>query len=130
MQITFTDTAPSNVRLNASIVNQGDMLEGLDAALADAAPAVRFKGSAGQVFEGFVSEGGSLKRVAIAGAGETDADKRKALYKEFQAIVADELPVYWLNTLPYHTVYSDKVGNPVKGIWASSSPMDRVYLKK
>ena len=60
---------------------------------------------------------------------ETDPEKRKALYMEFQQIVADELPVYWLNTLPYHTVYSDKVGNPVKGIWASSSPMDRVYLK-
>ncbi|MFD0915189.1 ABC transporter substrate-binding protein [Pseudahrensia aquimaris] len=60
---------------------------------------------------------------------ETDPVKRKALYKEFQEIVADELPVYWLNTLPYHTVYSDKVGNPVKGIWSSSSPMDRVYLK-
>ena len=61
---------------------------------------------------------------------ETDPEKRKALYKEFQQIVADELPVYWLNTLPYHTAYSDKVGNPIKGIWASSSPMDRVYLKK
>lgn len=60
---------------------------------------------------------------------ETDPAKRKELYAEFQKIVADELPVYWLNTLPYHTVYSDKVGNPVKGIWASSSPMDRVYLK-
>ncbi|MEM9677656.1 MAG: ABC transporter substrate-binding protein [Pseudomonadota bacterium] len=66
--------------------------------------------------------------MAMAGK-ETDPEKRKALYKEFQQIVADELPVYWLNTLPYHTVYSDKVGNPVKGIWASSSPMDRVYLK-
>ncbi|MEL6966191.1 MAG: ABC transporter substrate-binding protein [Pseudomonadota bacterium] len=60
---------------------------------------------------------------------ETDPAKRKALYAEFQKITADELPVYWLNTLPYHTIYNDKVGNPPKGIWASSAPMDRVFLK-
>ncbi len=63
-------------------------------------------------------------------AVETDAAKRAELYKEFQAIIAEELPVYHLNTLPYHTVYNNKVGNPPKGIWASSSPMDLVYLKK
>ena len=61
---------------------------------------------------------------------EPDAAKRKALYKEFQEITANELPVYWLNTLPYHTVYNNKVGNPPLGIWASSSPMDKVFLKK
>ncbi len=60
---------------------------------------------------------------------EPDPAKRKALYSEFQKIVADELPVYWTNTLPYHTVYSNKVGNPPLGIWSSSSPMDRTYLK-
>jgi len=77
MQITFTDTQPANIRLVARIVNQGDTLEGLDPALSDGAPASRFKGSAGQVFEGFVSEEGSLKRMAIAGAGEADAGKRQ-----------------------------------------------------
>ena len=60
---------------------------------------------------------------------ETNLDKRKALYKEFQEIVADEMPLYFMNTLPYHTVYSDKVGNPPLGIWATSSPMDNTYLK-
>lgn len=60
---------------------------------------------------------------------ETDAAKRAELYSEFQKITADELPVYWTNTLPYHTIYNNKVGNPPLGIWASSSPMDLVYLK-
>ncbi|MEM8751160.1 MAG: ABC transporter substrate-binding protein [Pseudomonadota bacterium] len=60
---------------------------------------------------------------------ESDPAKRKALYAEFQKIVAEELPVYWTNTLPYHTIYNNKVGNAPKGIWATSSPMDRVYLK-
>lgn len=60
---------------------------------------------------------------------ENDPAKRKALYAEFQEIVAEELPVYWTNTLPYHTITADKVGNPPRGIWATSAPMDRVYLK-
>lgn len=61
---------------------------------------------------------------------EPNAEKRKALYKEFQEITSQELPVYWLNTLPYHTAYNNKVGNPPLGIWSSSSPMDKVFLKK
>ena len=61
---------------------------------------------------------------------ESDPEKRAALYAEFQQILAEDLPVYWTNTLPYHTVYRDEVGNPPLGIWASSSPMDLVYLKE
>jgi peptide/nickel transport system substrate-binding protein len=60
---------------------------------------------------------------------ENDPEKRKALYAEFQEIVAEELPVYWTNTLPYHTITSTSVGNPPRGIWATSAPLDRVYLK-
>ncbi len=60
---------------------------------------------------------------------ENDPAKRKELYAEFQAIVAEELPVYWTNTLPYHTISNTSVGNPPRGIWATSSPLDRVYLK-
>ena len=60
---------------------------------------------------------------------ETDPAKRKALYSEFQKIVAEDVPVYHTYALPYHTIYSDKVGNPPVGIWATVSPLDRVYLK-
>ena len=77
MQIQFTQSPPANVRLTARIVNQADPLTDLDPVLVDGAPAARFKGSAGQVFEGFVMDSGSLKRVAIAGAGEPDAEKRR-----------------------------------------------------
>ncbi len=62
-------------------------------------------------------------------AVENDPAKRTALYKEFQEIIADELPVYHTNTLPYHTVYSNKVGNPPVGIWGTSTPIDMTYLK-
>lgn len=60
---------------------------------------------------------------------ETDPAKRKALYSEFQKIVADEVPVYHAYALPYHTIHSDKLGNPPVGIWATVSPLDRVYIK-
>ena len=63
-------------------------------------------------------------------AVETDPEKRKVLYAEFQQIIADEVPVYHVNTLPYHTVYSDKIGNPPLGIWGTSTPIDMMYLKE
>ena len=63
-------------------------------------------------------------------ATENDPEARAALYKEFQEIVAEEVPIYFMNAVPMHTIYSDKVGNPpVTGIWSTSSPMDKVYLK-
>ena len=61
---------------------------------------------------------------------EIDPEKRKALYSEFQKKIVDDLPVYWTNTLPYHTIYNKKVGDPPLGIWATSSPMDMTYIKK
>ena len=60
---------------------------------------------------------------------ETDPDKRKRLYAEFQQIVSQDVPIYFSNTLPYHTIYSKKVGNPPLGIWGTSSPIDMTYLK-
>jgi peptide/nickel transport system substrate-binding protein len=63
-------------------------------------------------------------------AVESDPVKRTALYAEFQQIIADEVPVYHTNTIPYHTVYSDKVGNPPLGIWGTSTPIDMTYLKE
>lgn len=63
-------------------------------------------------------------------AEENDAEKRKALYAEFQEIVNEEVPIYFLNAVPMHTFYSDKIGNPpINGIWSTSSPMDQVWLK-
>jgi peptide/nickel transport system substrate-binding protein len=63
-------------------------------------------------------------------AVESDPAKRTALYAEFQQIIADEVPVYHTNTLPYHTVFNDNVGNPPLGIWGTSTPIDMTYLKK
>ncbi len=61
---------------------------------------------------------------------ETDPEKRKQLYSEFQKIVAQDLPLYPVYAVPYHTVSSKKVGNPPGGIWATVQPLDRVYLRQ
>ena len=61
---------------------------------------------------------------------ETDQAKRVALYKEFQKIVVDEVPLAYVNLLPYHTAYNKKIGNPPLSIWGAMAPLDEVYWKK
>ena len=60
---------------------------------------------------------------------EKEREELKARYAEFQQIVAGDVAIYCTNTLPYHTVYYNKVGNPPLGIWGTSSPIDMTYLK-
>jgi peptide/nickel transport system substrate-binding protein len=63
-------------------------------------------------------------------AGSTyDMAERKKYYAEFQQILSDELPIYWLFAGPYHTVANKKLGNPPNTIWGGSAPFDRVYMK-
>lgn len=61
-----------------------------------------------------------------AAAVELDRDKRASLYAEFQQIVGADLPVYWINALPYHTAYDKKLKNVPVGIWGTMHPMDMV----
>ncbi len=71
-----------------------------------------------------------VDRILAAAGRELDFETRKDLYLQFQKIVTDELPVYWMYGLPYHTVYNKSVGNPPLSIWGTMSPMDEVYLKQ
>ncbi|MBE1285349.1 MAG: ABC transporter substrate-binding protein [Rhodobacteraceae bacterium] len=61
-----------------------------------------------------------------AAAVEGDLEKRKALYAEFQQIVAGDLPVYWINALPYHTAFDQKLQNVPTGIWGFMHPYDQI----
>ncbi len=78
MHIHFSAAAPSDVRLHARLVNQGQALAGLDAALVEGAAASKFAGRVSQVFEGFSGSEGAIKRIALAGVGEADAADRRA----------------------------------------------------
>jgi peptide/nickel transport system substrate-binding protein len=61
---------------------------------------------------------------------EMDIPKRKALYAEFQRLVVDEVPVYSLFVIPYHTVYDKNLRNIPTTIWGTASPLDEVYFEK
>lgn len=63
-------------------------------------------------------------------AVEIDTAKRKDLYDQFQMIVGDDLPIYWINALPYHTAYDKRLGNIPESIWGSMQSMDEVFWKK
>ena len=71
-----------------------------------------------------------VDEILTQAAVENNVQKRTELYKELQQIIADEVPIYYINAVPMHTVYSDEVGNPPKGIWSTSTPLDLTYLKE
>ena len=61
--------------------------------------------------------------------GLIDATQRKAYYSTFQKLVVDDMPIHYLNVLPYHTIAQKKVGNVPATIWGMLSPMDEVFLR-
>jgi peptide/nickel transport system substrate-binding protein len=61
--------------------------------------------------------------------GVLDPSKRKAYYAKFQRIVTDELPIVYINVVPYHTAASKRLGNVPMTIWGPMSPYDEVYFK-
>ena len=58
-----------------------------------------------------------------------DATQRKAFYATFQKLVTDDVPIHFINQIPYHTAASKKVGNLPTTIWGPLAPYDDVYLK-
>jgi peptide/nickel transport system substrate-binding protein len=58
-----------------------------------------------------------------------DATRRRAYYATFQKIVTDDLPIEFINVVPYHTATNKKVGNVPTSIWGPMSPYDEVYIK-
>jgi peptide/nickel transport system substrate-binding protein len=61
--------------------------------------------------------------------GLLDPTKRKAYYATFEKIVTDELPIVFINQVPYHTASSKKLANVPNTIWGPLSPYDEVYFK-
>ncbi|MCR9074318.1 MAG: ABC transporter substrate-binding protein [Alphaproteobacteria bacterium] len=74
-------------------------------------------------------ENARVDELLDAAGREMDPERRKALYAEFQQIVAEDVPLYPLYSAPYHTITSAKLENPPRGIWATCSPLDRVSMK-
>lgn len=62
-------------------------------------------------------------------AVELNVNKRRVLYSKFQKIVTEELPVLWINVVPFHTVYNKGLENLPLSIWGILSPLDELYWK-
>jgi peptide/nickel transport system substrate-binding protein len=58
-----------------------------------------------------------------------DPVKRRAYYATFQKIVTDELPIEFINVVPYRTATTKQVGNVPVSIWGVMSPMDDVTVR-
>ena len=57
----------------------------------------------------------------------TSPDKRKALYSEFQKIVVTDVPIYFINEVPYRNVFSKGLAGLPTTIWGVMSPLDELY---
>ncbi len=61
---------------------------------------------------------------------EMDFDKRAALYAEFQRLVVQDLPVYWLFQEPYVTIHHRDLVGLDNSVWGTMFPYDEVYWKE
>lgn len=62
-------------------------------------------------------------------AVEPDTSARKALYGKAYAQIMQDVPIHFINEVPYHTAYSQRVMNPPVSIWGALGPMDDMWLK-
>ena len=88
MKIEFSSTLPAETRLVAQVAGKDALPGGLETALVEGAKSARFKGRAGELFEGFAEREGAVVRVALAGAGEAGADGRIANLEKAGAALA------------------------------------------
>jgi peptide/nickel transport system substrate-binding protein len=58
-----------------------------------------------------------------------DPVKRKAYYATFQKVVTEDLPIAFVNVVPYHTATNRKVANVPTTIWGPIAPYDDVWMK-
>ncbi|WP_417319443.1 leucyl aminopeptidase [Erythrobacter aureus] len=88
MKIQFSQSRPQVARLVAQVTDKGKIPAGLDRAMTEGMEAARFKGNAGQIFDGFVERDGQVLRVAIAGAGDKNDEARLANLEKAGAALA------------------------------------------
>ncbi len=60
-------------------------------------------------------------------AAEPDQAKRKALYDSFQSAVAEDVPIHFLNVVPYYTAANKGLGGLPLTIWGAMSPLHELH---
>ncbi|MBN9015751.1 MAG: ABC transporter substrate-binding protein, partial [Rhizobiales bacterium] len=67
-----------------------------------------------------------VDKILAAAATETSPEKRKALYSEFQKIVVNDAPIFYINVAPYRNAFDKKLTNLPTTIWGLMSPLDEL----
>ena len=68
-----------------------------------------------------------VDEILAKAATETSPEKRKALYSEFQKIVVDDVPIFFINAVPFYNAFSKGLGKLPESIWGVLSPLDEIY---
>ncbi|CZZ87322.1 extracellular substrate-binding protein%2Cfamily 5 [Bordetella ansorpii] len=71
----------------------------------------------------------AVDKLLESAAVEPDPQRRKQLYVDFQKAVTHDLPILFINEVPYRTVTSKRVGNVPTSIWGPLAPYDEVTLQ-
>jgi peptide/nickel transport system substrate-binding protein len=71
-----------------------------------------------------------VDELLAAGAQEPSPEKRKALYAEFQKLVVNDVPIYFINSAPYRNAFSKGLDNLPTSIWGVMSPLDEINWKE
>ena len=88
MHIQFSQSRPQGARLIAHVVDKGKLPSVTNPAMRAGADAARFKGNAGQTFDGFVENDGEVARLALAGSGDRNDEARLANLEKAGAALA------------------------------------------
>jgi peptide/nickel transport system substrate-binding protein len=67
-----------------------------------------------------------VDELLAAGAEERSPEKRKALYAEFQKLVVNDVPIYFINSAPYRNAFAKGLNNLPTTIWGVMSPLDEI----
>ncbi len=72
-----------------------------------------------------------VDRILTEAGQELDPTRRAELYAEFQQIVAEDVPIYFLTTPQFWQAYNPRVQHPpTDNIWGMMSPMHEVWLSQ
>ncbi|WP_407168024.1 ABC transporter substrate-binding protein [Bradyrhizobium sp. ORS 111] len=67
-----------------------------------------------------------VDELLAAAAKETSPERRKELYSEFQKIVVSEVPIYFIDVVPYYSAFSKGLEHLPNTIWGVMSPLDEL----
>jgi len=68
-----------------------------------------------------------VDEILNAAGVEMDLEKRKALYAEFQKIVAEDVPLYFTHEAIYHTVRNKENIDTKTSVWGGLQSGDGLY---